>query len=719
MKLPTLVAALLLLGLGSQSALAKPRTVEQTELKPTPAQAEAATWTMRYLSRLHYRSQRLDDELSSKIFDSYLDSLDADRWFLLAADVAEFEHYRTELDDAILKGKLEPPFVIFKRYLERVAERTSHARSVLKRGFDFGIEEDYAFDRTDVPFAASAQELDELWRKRVKNDWLRLILAGKEDKEIRETLDKRYADFQVRVEQLDGDDVFQTFLNAYASAIEPHTSYLGPRASENFAISMRLSLEGIGAVLQREGEYTVIRQIVPGGPLDRDGRMKAGDRIIAVGAENATTLTDVIGWRLDDVVDLIRGPKGTRVQLDVLAKSAGVDAPSDRIIIARDKVALEQQAAKQRILEVQIDDQSKRIGVIELPTFYMDFAARSKGDRDYRSSTRDVKRLLTELKAEKVDGVVIDLRNNGGGSLAESTELTGLFIDRGPVVQVRDGTGRTQIERDNQPGVAYDGPLAVLVNRASASASEIFAAAIQDYGRGLVIGETTFGKGTVQNLVDLDHVADSEVPALGQLKMTIAQFFRVSGKSTQHRGVVPDVLFPNSVGSEDYGESSFDNALPYSEIDALDYTPSSKLSQLSDALAARHLGRASSDEELRLYFEEIEEYRAEREKRTISLNLAQRKAERALQEKREAARAERLAAIDAAYKEERPKLDDGLNPGEAGSRFSAIDDNEDEDRPDVLLTEAARVLGDAIAIGGSILTAQLIDDKVTAERATL
>ncbi len=718
MKLPTVVVALLVLGLGCQSALAKPRTVELIDLKPTPAQAEAATWTMRYLSRLHYRSQRLDDELSSKIFDSYLDSLDSDRWFLLSADVAEFERYRTELDDAILKGKLDPPFIIFKRYLERVAERTRHAQAVLKRGFDFSVDEDYAFDREDAPFASSSRELDELWRKRVKNDWLRLTLAGKEDKEIRETLDKRYADFLVRVEQLDGDDVFQTFLNAYASAIEPHTSYLGPRASENFAISMRLSLEGIGAVLQREGEYTVVRQIVPGGPLDRDGRMKAGDRIIGVGAENAQTLTDVIGWRLDDVVDLIRGPKGTKVQLDVLAKSSGVDAPSDRLMIARDKVALEQQAAKQRILEVLVDDQSKRIGIIELPTFYMDFAARSKGERDYRSSTRDVKRLLAELKAERVDGVVIDLRNNGGGSLAESTELTGLFIDRGPVVQVRDGTGRTQIERDNQPGVAYDGPLAVLVNRASASASEIFAAAIQDYGRGLVIGETTFGKGTVQNLVDLDHVADSDEPSLGQLKMTIAQFFRVSGKSTQHRGVVPDVLFPTSVGSEDYGESSFDNALPYTEIEALDYTPASKLSQLSDALAVRHLARTSSDEELRLYFEEIEEYRVERKKRTISLNLAQRKSERAAQEQREAARAERLAAIDAAYKEERPKLDDGLNPGEAGSRFSAIDADEDQDRPDVLLTEAARVLSDAIAIGGSVLTAQLIDDKVSAERTT-
>ncbi|MEZ5443433.1 MAG: carboxy terminal-processing peptidase, partial [Lysobacterales bacterium] len=593
-----------------------------------------------------------------------------------------------------------------------------HARALLKQGFDFTVDESYAFDREDAPYAQTSTELDELWRKRVKNDWLRLTLAGKADADIVETLDKRYADFQVRVEQLDRDDIFQTFLNAYASAIEPHTSYLGPRASENFAISMRLSLEGIGAVLQREGEYTVVRQIVPGGPLDRDGRILAGDRIISVGSEKDQKLTDVIGWRLDDVVDLIRGPKGSKVQLEVVHKADGADGAPERMLIARDKVALEQQAAKKRILEVKVDEQSRRIGVIELPTFYMDFAARAQGDRNYRSSTRDVAKLLRELEAEKVDGVVIDLRNNGGGSLAESTDLTGLFIDRGPVVQVRDSTGRLQIERDSDAGVTYDGPLAVLVNRASASASEIFAAAIQDYGRGLVIGETTFGKGTVQNLVDLDHVADSEKPALGQLKMTIAQFFRVNGKSTQHRGVVPDVLFPNSVGSEEYGESTFDNALPYTEISALDFAPASKLSQLNEALTLRHGQRAKSDEELRLYFEEVEEYRREREDRTVSLNLAKRQQERDEQERREKARAERLAAINEAYEQSRrPALDDGLNPGEEGSRFSAIvDEEEEESRPDVLLTEAARILGDAIEIGGSVLTAQV--GAATADQAT-
>lgn len=717
MKLRILVLSLLALGV--TCAGAKPRKVELAELKPTAAQAEAATWTMRYLSRVHYRSQRLNDELSAKIFEGYVDSLDGERWFLLASDIEALSHYRSELDDAILEGELDAPFEIFKRYLTRVDERTRYARELLRKGFDFSIDESYAFDREDEPFASTAAELDELWRKRVKNDWLRLTLAGKADADIRETLDKRYADFQVRVEQLDRDDIFQTFLNAYASAIEPHTSYLGPRASENFAISMRLSLEGIGAVLQREGEFTVVRQIVPGGPLDRDGRIKAGDRIIAVGAEGDAKLTDVIGWRLDDVVDLIRGPKGSKVQLEVVQKADGADGVAQRMLIARDKVALEQQAAKKRVLEVEVDEQSRRIGVIELPTFYMDFAARSRGDRDYRSSTRDVAKLLRELKAEKVDGVVIDLRNNGGGSLAESTDLTGLFIDRGPVVQVRDSTGRLQIERDTEAGVVYDGPLAVLVNRASASASEIFAAAIQDYGRGLVIGETTFGKGTVQNLVDLDHVADSDKPALGQLKMTIAQFFRVNGKSTQHRGVVPDVAFPVSVGADEYGESSFDNALPYTEIAALDYAPASQLSQLNEALAVRHSQRARSDEELRLYFEEIDEYRRERSERTISLNLAKRQAEREAQEQREAARAERLAAINEAYEESRrPALDDGLNPGEEGSRFSEVVDDPDEadSRPDVLLTEAARVLGDAIAIGGSVLTAQV--SSATGEQAT-
>lgn len=699
----------------SGSVNAKPKTVTLADLEPTKDQAEAAIWAMRHLTRIHYKSEALDNAMSAEIFVRYLDSLDGDRWFLLASDVEEFEPYRTTLDDAIKSKALGAAFTMYKRYLKRVGERTEYARELVKEGFDFTVDEDYIYDREDAVYAQNTTELEDLWRRRVKNDWLRLTLASKEDAEIRKTLDKRYADFKGRVDQLDREDVFQTFLNAYASAIEPHTSYLGPRASENFAISMRLSLEGIGAVLQRESEYTMIRTIVPGGPLDLDGRIKAGDKIVGVGQPDSDEIVDVVGWRLDDVVDLIRGPKGTEVKLEVLPKSRLAGGATDLIALQRDKVTLEQQAAQKKVIEVEVDQQQRRIGVIELPTFYMDFAARQRGDADYRSSTRDVSKLLEELESEKVDGVVIDLRNNGGGSLAESTDLTGLFIDRGPVVQVQDSSGRVMIERDRRSGVAYDGPLAVLVNRASASASEIFAAAIQDYGRGLVIGGTTFGKGTVQNLVDLDYIADNDDPKFGQLKMTIAQFFRIDGSSTQHRGVVPDVSFPTALDADEYGESTFENALPYAEIEPVSFNRFSTVATLSQSLEARHQNRAAEDEELRLYFEEIEDYKKARAKKSVSLNLATRQDERAEDELKQADRDARRLALGEEHKSD-SHLDDGLNAGEAGASISELDDEAEDERPDVLLTEAARILGDAIAIGGPLLAAQT-DDALKAADA--
>ncbi len=703
-RIATFIVAFALAFAGSVEA--KPKQVSLSDLEPTRDQAEAAIWAMRHLTRIHYKSEALDNRMSAEIFERYLDSLDGDKWFLLASDVEEFEPYRTTLDDAIKSKALGAAFTIYKRYLKRVQERTVHARALVKQGFDFTVDEDYVYDREDAPYASNTAELDDLWRRRVKNDWLRLTLAGKKDAEIAKTLDKRYADFLVRVQQLDREDVFQTFLNAYAMAIEPHTSYLGPRASENFAISMRLSLEGIGAVLQREGEYTMVRTIVPGGPLDLDGRVKVGDKIVGVGQPDSAEVVDVVGWRLDDVVDLIRGPKGTEVRLEVLPKTSLSGGETSVIALQRDKVALEEQAAQKKIVEVEVDEQTRRIGVIELPTFYMDFAARQRGDANYRSSTRDVSKLLKELKSEKIDGVVIDLRNNGGGSLAEATDLTGLFIDSGPVVQVRDSTGRTQIERDRRSGVVYDGPLAVLVNRASASASEIFAAAIQDYGRGLVIGETTFGKGTVQNLVDLDYIADNDTPKYGQLKMTIAQFFRIDGSSTQHKGVVPDVAFPTTLDAEEYGESSFDNALPYTEIEAVNYSRFSTVATLAEALAARHQKRAAADEELQLFFEEIADYRQARAEKSVSLNLATRQRERAEDERKQAERDARRAALGDAHVTP-SRLDDGLNAGEPGAAVSEIDDEDEDERPDVLLTEAARILGDAIAIGGPLLAAQV------------
>ena len=687
-------ALLIALSLGlSGPLLAKPKTVSLADLSPTPAQGEAADWVSKYLTRLHYASKPLDDAMSQEILKRYVDSLDSEKVFFLKSDIDSFEkRYATNIDDAIERRELDVAFDIYKVYLKRLRERTEYARALLPDGFDFTVDEDYVYDREDVSWAANKDELNEHWRQRVKNDWLRLKLAKREDVKIAETLGKRYQDYLTRVEQLDRQDVFQTFLNAYAMAIEPHTNYLGPRASENFQISMRLSLEGIGAVLQREGEFVVIRSVVEGGPAAMGGKVKVGDRIVAVGQGKDKQLTDIVGWRVDDAVELIRGPKDTVVKLEVLAAESSIGGKTEVIEIVRDKVKLEEQAAHKRVIESD-GANPRKIGVIELPAFYLDFAGRARGEPDYRSSTRDVRKLLSELEQEDVDGILIDLRNNGGGSLTEATELTGLFIDQGPVVQVRDGRGRVQVESDTAPGVVYDGPMAVMVNRASASASEIFAAAIQDYGRGIVIGEPTFGKGTVQQLVDLDYIANKDSAQLGQLKLTMAQFFRVDGGSTQHKGVVPDLPFPVTLDASDYGESTYDNALPWTKIAAANFAPVGSFDRLMPLLASRHETRVESDKEFAFLKEDIAQYRESRDRKSISLSYAKREAERKADEVRIAARAKARGEIE-------PKLanalDDGLNPGERGAIAAAEDEDANKDKPDVLLTEGARVLADAV-----------------------
>ena len=477
---------------------------------------------------------------------------------------------------------------------------------------------------------------------------MRLKLAGKNDKDIRETLDKRYANYLDRVRQLNSEDVFQTFMNAYASSIEPHTNYLGPRASQNFDIAMKLSLEGIGAVLQREDDYTAIREIVPGGPASLSGKLKVGDRIVGVGQGESGPILDVIGWRLDDVVEKIRGTKDTTVRLEVLPADAGPDGKHFTLALVRKKVSIEEQAAKKSVIEIKDGAQVRRIGVISLPTFYQDFDARRRGDRNYKSATRDVEKLLGELKADKVDGVIVDLRNNGGGSLSEATDLTGLFIDKGPVVQVRNASGQVEENSDEKAGMAWDGPLAVLVNRGSASASEIFAAAIQDYGRGVIIGEPTFGKGTVQNLVDLDSVAHNEKPTFGEVKMTIAQFFRVNGGSTQLRGVTPDVSFPLTVDAKDFGESSYDNALPWTSIAPAKYTPVGNLKTIVPMLIQRHDARVAHEVAWQNFEADLADARKLRVEKTISLNEVERRKQRDEQEAKRKARDSENARADAA-----------------------------------------------------------------------
>jgi carboxyl-terminal processing protease len=620
------------------------KAAADTVMKPVAGQTQAALWASKVLTRYHYKAVPLDDAMSEKIFDRYFKSLDAEKLFFTQADVDQYAGVRTRLDDAINGENLTVPFNIYNQYQQRFAERIAYARELLKSKFDFSVDESYQYDREKAEWAKSDAEIKELWRKRVKNDWLRLKLAGKEDKGIRETLDKRYENYMSRSRKLNNEDVFQIFMNAYAMSIEPHTNYLGPRASENFDIAMRLSLEGIGCVLQTRDEYTVVREVVPGSPAGLSGKIKVGDRILAVGQDNAGPMTEVLGWRIDDVVAQIRGAKDSTVRLDVLPADAGPDGKHTTIALVRKKISMEEQSAKKSILEVKDGTAKRRIGVISLPTFYQDFEARRKGDKDFKSATRDVARLLGELKRDKVDNVLIDLRNNGGGSLNEAVELTGLFIDRGPVVQQRNAEGKIEIESDTQAGLAWDGPVGVLINRGSASASEIFAAAIQDYGRGLIIGEPSFGKGTVQTLVNLDRFAQGDKAKYGELKMTIAQFFRINGGTTQLRGVTPDIKLPTMSDSDSFGESSYDNALPWTMIKPAVYIPAGELKEIVPLLDKRHEARVAKDKDFQYLLEDIALVKKQRKDNLISLNEAARRKERDAQEARAKLREARLVA---------------------------------------------------------------------------
>src|SRR5476651_167197 len=699
------------------------------ELKPVQQEAQAAHLAAELLARYHYKKMPLDNALSEKIFDQYLKSLDSEKLFFVQADIDQLSGDRTKLGDAILKEDLSVPFAIFNLYEHRAAERFTYARTLLKKGFDFQQNESYQFVREKEAWPKTEAEVRELWRKRVKNDWLRLKLAGKDDKSIRETLDKRYENYITRAKKLNNEDVFSIFMNAYAMSIEPHTNYLGPRESESFDIAMRLSLEGIGCVLQTRDEYTVVREVVAGSPAAMSGKIKVGDRFLAVGQGDSGPLVDVMGWRIDDVVEKIRGAKDSTVRLDILPADAGPDGKHVLVSLVRKKISMEEQSAKKTILEVKDGAFKRRIGVISLPTFYQDFEARRKGDKDFKSATRDVARLLGELKKDKVDNVLIDLRNNGGGSLNEAVELTGLFIDKGPVVQQRNAEGKIDIESDTNPGLAWDGPVGVLINRGSASASEIFAAAIQDYGRGLIIGEPSFGKGTVQTLISLDRFATSDKAKLGELKMTIAQFFRINGGTTQLRGVTPDVKLPTMADADTFGESSYDNALPWTSIKPAVYIPAGDLKEIVPLLDKKHDARVAKDKDYQYLLEDIALVKKQRKDNLISLNEAARRKERDSQEARAKLREARLSST--VLNEDDPVLlpdpkdalnkaisakpasgkaakvaavkgairtDDGLQADERSLTAELDAEKAAKNAKDVLLNEAVHVLADEVTL---------------------
>ncbi len=641
-------------------------------LAPEKQHNRATKLITHFLDKYHYKDINIDNTLSDQILSSYIEALDPNRSYFYQKDIDSFQIFRFKLDDAISKTELSAPFQMFRLYQARVDERVLFALDQLKTKFDFNVDEELIIDRSELAWANSNHELNEIWRKRVKNDVLTLRLADKKQSEIKETLEKRYKGIAKRSEQIDAEDVYQLFINAFASTLEPHTNYLSPRTSENFEIRMSLSLEGIGALLRTDGEYTVVEKVIPGGPADLSDLLHGSDRIVGIAQQNEKEFKDVVGWRLEEVVALIRGAKGTNVKLQILPGDEGQAAKIKEIKITRDKIKLEEQAAKSEVIEIDENNQKYKIGVIDVPTFYIDFAAYQRGEKDYRSTTRDVDKLLTNLKSEKIDALILDLRGNGGGSLTEATQLMGLFIDEGPIVQVQDSSGHIEVHRDRDSNISYHGPLVVLVDRYSASASEIVASAIQDYRRGIVVGETTFGKGTVQQLVDLNNFSSGDDAKLGQLKATIAQYFRVDGGSTQHQGVIPDIDFQTIFENEEHGERALKNALPASSIAPVKHHIGDIDTQIINQTSKMHNSRVKANEKFNSLLEIFQLDYDVRNQKTVSLLESTRKQEY-----------QRVEVTRNEYQEILKDTDENL---------SKLDD--DEEFIDVLLDETAHIAAD-------------------------
>ena len=626
-RLSRIAAALLLVVTTSALAAVSSEPLAMPKLSQQDQHFTASKRVAAIFTRGHYLPVKIDDELSAKVFDRYLDSLDYFHNVMLQSDVDAFAQYKFQFDDALQKGQFDFAFQMFNLSLQRRAERFDYAIALLEKPFDFTQADQYEYEREDAPFATDLAELNELWRQRVKFDALNLKLAGKKPEEIKELLLKRYKSAKKRLAQTESEDIFQLVLNSYARSIEAHTSYLSPRTADRFQQEMNLSLEGIGAVLQADDDYTVVTSLVPGGPADLTKKLKAKDKIVGV-AQGSEDFVDVVGWRLDDVVDLIKGKKGSKVRLQIIAASAAAGAVPEQIEIVRDKVRLEDRAAKGEVFKSQFHQNGKTIGVINIPSFY-------------NNLTEDVKKELTALKEKKIDAVIIDLRGNGGGSLPEAISLTGLFIDKGPVVQIREGSGRIIQNDDTDASIFYEGPLTVMVDRYSASASEIFAAAMQDYGRALIVGEHTFGKGTVQQHRGLGRIYDTFDGELGSVQYTIAKFYRINGGSTQHKGVIPDIIFPSPINPDEWGESKEDNALPWDSIPAAAYSSAPDLKVSVPVLTEKHLKRIATEPEFAFLAQDIADYNKEKDLKTVSLNEKERLA------KKDELAAKELARINA------------------------------------------------------------------------
>ena len=579
------------------------------------------------LKRFHYRDLTLSDSISSVIFDDYFMSLDPNKAYFYASDIDKFEDLRYSLDDQILSGDLTFAYNVFTIYRERVLSQITYVFELLDTEFDFSKEEEYVFDRTEEDWPKTKSEQDELWRKIIKNQALSYKLAGRDWKDISGSLKKRYKRIQKAIYHYNSEDVFQSYMNAYTNAYDPHTNYFSPPDAANFQINMSQSLEGIGARLTQNFDYTEVAEIIPGGPAYKSKMLLKDDKIIGVAQGDDGEFIDVIGWRLDDVVAKIRGPKGSVVKLQLLKADKGINSLPDTLRLIRDKIKLEDQVPKAEIVPIVEGNTTYHLGVITIPAFYLNFEDLRAGIENYGSTTRDVKKLINELKVQGMDGLMIDLRFNGGGALQEAIELSGLFIPKGPVVQVRN-YNETVDRMDDEDGgeVFYDGPLVVMVNRASASASEIFSGAIQDYKRGVIIGESTFGKGTVQNIIELDRYIKNTDVNLGQIKITLAKFYRVSGSSNQRIGIAPDVQFPSIYSQEDFGEASRRNALPWDEISSVNYVPTNDISEkLLDHLNDLYMSDLTNDADLQKLVRDIERVKENRKQTSVSLNLEARR----------------------------------------------------------------------------------------------
>ena len=608
------------------------------DLQPDAQQTVVCKYIAGLITEYNYKKVTLNDSISQVVYDRYIKSLDENHNYLLASDIKDFDKYKTVLDDDVKDGNLADIFYIFNVYQKRYNDRIKYSITLLDKNFDFTANEKFTFDRDSLPYAASETEMNDIWTKRVKYDMLNLKLANADMAKNKETLRKRYENLLSQSNKLNNQDVFQIFMDAFTNAIDPHTNYFNPSNAANFNIEMSRSLEGIGATLQSKDEYVTIASIVPGGPADKSKQLSAEDRIVGVAQGKAGEFQNVVGWRIENAIALIRGTKGTVVRLEVLAKGTSTSSKPKVVEMVREKIILKDQSAKEEIRSYNSNGKTVRIGVISIPAFYIDYNDYKSGNPNYKSTTRDVKLILDTLKRENVDGVVIDLRENGGGSLMEAIDLGGLFIKTGPIVQVRDARNQIEADNDEDPSISYSGPMAVLVDRFSASASEIFAGAMQDYGRALIIGTQTYGKGTVQNAIDLDKVIKSSSgdkgvstgsqSKNGQLNLTIAKFYRISGNSTQHKGVTPDVKFPSVIPMDKYGEDTEPSALPFDVIAKSDYTKVGDFTAVIPQLNKLHDQRMSTSNSYKYLTEDIADFAKHESEKSVSLNEQEVKKQR-------------------------------------------------------------------------------------------